>query len=297
MATSSASSCLESPNPAELPHVITGAARLAGVLGWPVQHSRSPLLHNFWLRRHGIDGAYVPLPVAPERFATAVHGLRAAGFRGVNVTIPHKEAAASLCSRIDHAAWRAGAVNTLLFTDEGILGTNTDGAGFIANLRRHGIDPTAGPALVLGAGGAARAVAAALLDLGVRVSIANRSQERAHAMGRFLPSLRVLFWQERHAALADHALLINCTAAGMDGTGPLDQDFSRANANLAVADIVYVPLVTKFLAAATARGLRTVSGLGMLLHQAVPGFAHWFGVTPVVDDEVFALIAADIAGT
>jgi len=297
MATSSASSCSESPSPSEQPQLITGAARLAGVLGWPVQHSRSPLLHNFWLRRHRIDGAYLPLPVAPAQFETAVHGLRAAGFRGVNVTIPHKEAAASVCTRIDHAAWRAGAVNTLLFTDDAILGTNTDGAGFIANLRAHGVDPAAGPALLLGAGGAARAIAASLLDLGVRVSIANRSQERAHALGRALPELRVLFWQERHAALADHALLINCTAAGMESAAGLDQDFSRAPANLAVADIVYVPLVTKFLAAAAARGLRTVSGLGMLLHQAVPGFTHWFGVTPAVDDEVFALLAADIAGT
>jgi shikimate dehydrogenase len=266
------------------------------VLGWPVQHSRSPLLHNFWLRRHGIDGAYLPLPVAPEHFAAAVHGLRAAGFRGVNVTIPHKEAAAALCTRIDHAAWRAGAVNTLRFTDEGIFGTNTDGAGFIANLRANGVDPAAGPALLLGAGGAARAIAASLMELGVRVSIANRSQERAHALARSLPGLRVLFWQERHAALADQALLINCTAAGMDSANPLDQDFSRAPASLAVADIVYVPLVTKFLSAAAARGLPTVSGLGMLLHQAVPGFTQWFGVTPVVDDEVFALLAADIAG-
>src|SRR5271165_2769359 len=131
--------------------MISGAAILAGVLGWPVAHSRSPRLHNFWLARHGIDGAYVPLPVTPQDFATAVHGLRAAGFRGANVTIPHKEAAFAVCTRVDETARRAGAVNTLVFAADGIIGCNTDGAGFLANLRAHGVDPVAGPALLLGA--------------------------------------------------------------------------------------------------------------------------------------------------
>jgi len=274
--------------------MITGAATLAGVLGWPVRHSRSPLLHNFWLERHGIDGAYVPLPVAPEHFAAAVHGLRAAGFRGANVTIPHKEAALAICTKVDHAAHRAGAVNTLLFAGGDIIGTNTDGAGFIANLRAHGVEPAAGPALILGAGGAARAIAAALLERAVPVSIANRSLDRAHALARELPGLQVLYWQERHAALADHALLVNATAAGLYRAEPLDQDFTRANRDVAVADIVYVPLMTRLLTDAAAHGLRTVGGLGMLMHQAVPGFAQWFGVTPVVDQEVFDFVAADI---
>jgi shikimate dehydrogenase len=274
--------------------MITGAATLAGVLGWPVRHSRSPLLHNFWLERHGIDGAYVPLPVAPEHFAAAVHGLRAAGFRGANVTIPHKEAALAICTKVDHAAHRAGAVNTLLFASGDIIGTNTDGAGFIANLRAHGVEPAAGPALILGAGGAARAIAAALLERAVPVSIANRSLDRAHALARELPGLQVLYWQERHAALADHALLVNATAAGLHRAEPLDQDFTRANRDVAVADIVYVPLMTRLLTDAAAHGLRTVGGLGMLMHQAVPGFAQWFGVTPVVDQEVFDFVAADI---
>jgi shikimate dehydrogenase len=274
--------------------MITGAATLAGVLGWPVRHSRSPLLHNFWLDRHGIDGAYVPLPVAPEHFAAAVHGLRAAGFRGVNVTIPHKEAALAICTKVDHAAQRAGAVNTILFTGDSIIGTNTDGAGFMANLRAHGVEPAAGPALILGAGGAARAIAAALLERAVPVSIANRSLDRAHALARELPGLRVLYWQERHAALADHALLVNATAAGLHHAEPLDQDFTRANRDVAVADIVYVPLMTKLLTDAAAHGLRTVGGLGMLMHQAIPGFAQWFGITPVVDQEVFDFVAADI---
>jgi shikimate dehydrogenase len=252
------------------------------------------LLHNFWLDRHGIDGAYVPLPVAPEHFAAAVHGLRAAGFRGANVTIPHKEAALAICTKVDHTARRAGAVNTLLFTGESIIGTNTDGAGFIANLRAHGVEPAAGPALILGAGGAARAIAAALLERAVPVSIANRSLDRAHALARELPGSRVLYWQERHAALADHALLVNATAAGLHRSEPLDQDFTRAGRDVAVADIVYVPLMTKLLTDAAAHGLRTVGGLGMLMHQAVPGFAQWFGVTPVVDQEVFDFVASDI---
>ncbi len=274
--------------------MITGAAKLAGVLGWPVRHSRSPVLHNFWLRRHGIDGAYVPLPVAPEHFAEAVRGLHAAGFRGANVTIPHKEAALALCTRVDQTARRAGAVNTLLFTRDQIIGSNTDGAGFIANLRAHGVEPTSGPALVLGAGGAARAIAAALLDRGVKVSIANRSLERAQALAEMLPGLRVLYWQERHHAVAHHALLVNATAGGLSPEAPLDQDFSRAAAHMVVADIVYMPLMTKFLAGAAAQGLRTVGGLGMLLHQAVPGFAHWYGPTPAVDQETYATVAADI---
>jgi shikimate dehydrogenase len=277
--------------------MISGAARLAGVLGWPVSHSRSPKLHNFWLARHGIDGAYVPLPVAPADFVTAVRGLGAAGFRGANVTIPHKEAAFALCTRIDAIARRSGAVNTLAFTPDGIDGSNTDGAGFLANLLAHRIDPAAGPALLLGAGGAARAIAATLLDEGVHVRIANRSPDRAAALAAALPGIEVLDWNRRHAALADHALLVNTTSAGMKGAPKLDLDLTRVAAALVVADIVYVPLMTPLLTASAARGLRTVGGLGMLLHQAVPGFSAWFGVTPEVDQEVFDLVASDIPAT
>jgi shikimate dehydrogenase len=277
--------------------MISGAARLAGVLGWPVAHSRSPKLHNFWLARHGIDGAYVPLPVAPENFAAAVHGLRAAGFRGANVTIPHKEAAFAVCTRVDDTARRAGAVNTLAFAADGVTGTNTDGAGFLANLRAHGVNPAAGPALLLGAGGAARAIAAELLGRGVPVSVTNRTPERATALAAALPGIAVVEWSQRHAALADHALLVNTTSGGMHGGPGLDLDLCHANAALVVADIVYVPLTTPLLTAAIALGLRTVGGLGMLLHQAVPGFSQWFGVAPVVDQEVIDLIAADIPAT
>ncbi len=276
--------------------MITGHARLAGVIGWPVSHSRSPLLHNHWLARHAIDGAYVPLVVRPGDFAVAVAGLRAAGFAGVNVTIPHKEAAFSVCDTVDDVARDAGAVNTLFFGPDGITGTNTDGAGFIANLAAHGVIPS-GPALLLGAGGAARAIAASLLAAGVRVTIANRSAERAAALQAALPQVRVIEWNYRSAALADHSLLVNTTSLGMAGAPALEIDLSCAPPTLAVADIVYVPLETPLLAQARALGLAAVPGLGMLLHQAVPGFARWFGVTPTVDQACHDLLAADILGT
>jgi shikimate dehydrogenase len=274
--------------------MITGNAMLAGVLGWPVAHSRSPRLHNHWLARHGIDGAYVPLPVRPADFAAAVQGLRRAGFRGANVTIPHKETALAVCDTMDEVARRAGAVNTLVFGEHGVHGTSTDGAGFLANLRAHDVDPAAGPALVLGAGGAARAIAAALLESGARVAVCNRSPARAQALVAALPCVAMVAWEHRSAALADHALLVNTTSLGMQGQPALDIDLATAPGAMAVADIVYVPLQTPLLRQAAARGLRHVGGLGMLLHQAVPGFAAWFGVAPVVDQAVFDLLAADI---
>jgi shikimate dehydrogenase len=276
------------------PPVLTGNTRLAGIAGWPVAHSRSPRLHGFWLRRYGIDGAYVPLPIRAEDFVTAIHGLRAAGFRGMNVTQPHKLAAFAVCDVVDDTARRAGAVNTIVFSDAGIRGSNTDGSGFVAHLRASGIDPAAGPVLLLGAGGGARAVAAALLDLGTRVTIANRTPEPAAGLARDLPGLEVIGWGARDAALADHALLVNATSLGMHGNPPLQLDLDRASPGLAVADIVYVPLETPLLAAARARGLRAVDGLGMLLHQAGVGFAAWFGVTPVVDEELRRFVAGDL---
>jgi len=273
---------------------LTGRTRLAGVIGWPVSHSRSPRLHNHWLAQQRIDGVYVPLPVAPADLAAAVRGLRAAGFAGVNVTLPHKEAVLALCDQVLPAGQRAGAVNTLVFGPDGVTGTNTDGIGFVANLRAHAVDPAAGPALLLGAGGAARAIAAALLDLGVPVTVANRSPDRAAALASALPGLRVLPWTDRAAALPDQALVVNTTLLGMTGQGALELPLEHAPPGLAVADIVYAPMVTPLLADAGARGLRTVGGLGMLLHQAVAGFASWFGVAPVVDQATFDLIAADL---
>ena len=275
--------------------ILSGHARLAGVIGHPVAHSRSPRLHGTWLERHGIDGAYLPLAIAPEDFAACVMALAKMGFAGANVTIPHKEAAFAVCDRVAESARRAGAVNTLVFTPTGIEGANTDGSGFLANLRAHGVDPAAGPALVLGAGGAARAIATALQDAGAAVTLCNRSPARAAALARDF-GLAHIPWEARADALADHALVVNTTSLGMAGHEPLELDLARAAPGMAVADIVYVPLETPLLAAARARGLVAVEGLGMLLHQAVPGFAAWFGVTPVVDDALYRAVAADLMG-
>ncbi len=279
------------PNP--IP-VLTGSTRLAGIAGWPVTHSRSPRLHGFWLRRHNIDGAYVPLPIRPGDFATAVHGLRAAGFRGMNITQPHKLAAFAVCEIVDDTARRAGAVNTIVFTDDGIRGSNTDGSGFVAHLRASGVEPAGISVLLLGAGGGARAVAAALLHAGARVTVANRSPDPAAVLAGDLPGLSVIPWEARDAALADHALLVNATSLGMQDKPPLALDLDRAAPGMVVADLVYVPLETPLLAGARARGMQAVDGLGMLLHQAGLGFAEWFGVMPVVDDALRRFVASDL---
>jgi shikimate dehydrogenase len=271
---------------------LSGKARLAGITGWPVTHSRSPRLHGFWLDRYNVDGAYVPLSIRPEDWGTAIKGLAASGFAGCNVTIPHKVAAFEICDAVDESARRAGAVNTLIFSEGRITGSNTDGLGFLNNLRQHGVDPAAGPALVLGAGGSARAIAAVLLGLGVRVVVSARSAEKARVLATDLPGLAVIDWDRRDAAVADHALIVNTTPLGMNGTLPLPVDLGAGQP--AVADIVYVPLETPLMADAKARGLKTVGGLGMLLHQAVPGFEAWFGIRPVVDEALFRFVAADL---
>ena len=273
--------------------ILTGHARVAGIIGWPVGHSRSPRLHGYWLEKHGIDGAYVPLAIPPEHFREAVRGLMHAGFAGANVTIPHKLAAFAVCDVVDDTARRAGAVNTLTFRDGTITGANTDGWGFLANLRAHGVNPKAGPALLLGAGGGARAIAAALLAEGVAVTLANRTEARAAQFIRDLPGPRIVPWDQRSAAAADHALIVNTTALGMEGKESLMLDLSRAGPGTAVADIVYVPLETPLLRDARARGLKPVEGLGMLLYQGIPGFRGWFGVEPVVDDALRRFVAAD----
>ena len=279
--------------------MIGGRTRLAGVIGWPVQHSRSPLLHNEWLRRAGIDGAYVPLPVAPGQLDTALRGLRAAGFAGVNVTLPHKEEAFRLADLLTPAASRCGAANTLTFLPDGRLRADgTDGQGFLDSLRDAGVAPDAGPALVLGAGGAARAIAAALQALGVSVRVCNRSHARAEVLAEALPDpvnpVRVIDWEAREAALAEVALLVNASPVGMAHMPGSPCPLDRAPTGLVVADIVYLPRVTPLLAEARARGLRTVEGLGMLLHQGRPGFAAWFGIDPVVDPALLALVRADL---
>jgi shikimate dehydrogenase len=274
--------------------ILSGNARLAGITGWPVGHSRSPRLHGFWLERHGIDGAYVPLRIEPAHYPAAIRGLMRSGFAGVNVTIPHKVAAFAISDTVEDSARRAGAVNTLVFENGRIKGSNTDGWGFLENLRSSGVDPATGPALILGAGGSTRAIAAALLDLGVNVTIANRTRARSEQLAAELPGLAVINWDARSIALPDHALLVNTTSLGMIGHDPLEIDLDRAVDGLTVADIVYVPLETPLLAAARARRIRCIDGLGMLLYQAVPGFRTWFGVDPTVDDALRRFVAADL---
>jgi len=227
--------------------------------------------------------------VRPEDFADVVRALAKAGFAGANVTIPHKQAAFAVCGRVAPEARRAGAVNTLVFRDGSIEGFSTDGAGFLANLRAHGVDPARGPALILGAGGAARAIGAALQDAGVAVTFCNRTAARAGDLAAALQAA-VLPWDRRASALGDFSLLVNTTSLGMVNQPELDINLSAAAPELVVADIVYAPLETPLLAAAKSRGLKAVEGLGMLLHQAVPGFAAWFGVTPVVDEEIYRIV-------
>jgi shikimate dehydrogenase len=270
--------------------LLSGSARLAGVIGWPVAHSRSPKIHGAWLERYGIDGAYVPMAVQPGDFEMVVRGLAAAGFAGVNVTIPHKEAAFGLADERDAAVRSCGAVNTLVFRDGRILGSNTDGYGFVANLRAHGVDPAAGPALILGAGGAARAIGASLLAEGAEVVFCNRTKLRAEILAVTVGGT-ALAWEERELFLGNFALVVNTTSLGMAGQPALEMSLARARAALVVADIVYAPLETALLAEARARDLRAVEGLGMLLHQAVPGFAAWFGVTPAVDAALYEAVA------
>lgn len=267
---------------------LSGAARLAGVVGWPVSHSRSPRLHGFWLAEHGIDGAYVPLPVKPEDLPTAIAALPMLGFRGANVTVPHKEAVLALCARTTDLARRIGAANTLIVGPDGKLeADNTDAFGFIENLKSGapGWSAASGPAVVLGAGGAARAVVVALLDAGApEIRLVNRSRERAEKLARDVGDrrIRVRDWSDRDAVQEDAALLVNTTSLGMTGQPPLEIGLDRLPATALVHDIVYAPLETALLAAARARGNPVVDGIGMLLHQARPGFAAWFGVTPQV---------------
>ncbi len=280
--------------------ILSAKAKLAGVMGWPVAHSLSPRLHGFWLERYRIDGAYLPLPVAPEHFARALRGLADAGFCGVNLTLPHKQAGLAACHRVEPLAERIGAVNTVVFDDGRLEGRNTDAFGFLENLRQGAPtwDAAAGPALVLGAGGAARAVAAALLDAGApEVRLSNRTAARAEALARALAGAlgaRVVPvpWERRADALDGLALLVHTTSLGMAGQPALDLDLDPLPAAALVTDIVYTPLETLLLARARARGNPAVDGLGMLLHQARPGFEAWFGVAPEVTAELRAFVLA-----
>ncbi len=277
---------------------LSGSARLAGVMGWPVAHSRSPRLHGYWLERYGIDGAYVPLAVAPGNFAECLRALPKLGFAGVNVTVPHKEAALAGVDSATPTARRIGAVNTVIVERGGkTRGDNTDAYGFIESLNQGAPDWSAagGPAVVLGAGGAARAICVALADAGApEIRLVNRTVSRAEAVARDVDAAVVVRpWRTRNAALDGAGLLVNATTLGMSGGPPLDIELGRLPASAVVADIVYAPLETPLLAAAAARGNVVVDGLGMLLHQARPGFAAWFGVDPEVTPELRAYVLRD----
>ena len=262
---------------------------LAGVIGHPIAHSRSPALHGFWLRRYGVKGHYIPMDVAPADLETTLRHLPKIGFVGLNVTLPHKEAILKIADVITDRAALIGAANTLIFRKDGkIHADNTDGAGLVANLRQNAPHwvPAAGPAAVFGAGGAARAVVAALIEVGVpEIRIANRSRPRAEALrADFGAKLVVYDWVQAANMLEGAATVINTTSLGMAGKPEFRVPLDAIEPGAVVNDLVYNPLKTAFLAEAEERGATIVDGLGMLLHQAAPGFERWFGPTPAVDE-------------
>ena len=280
---------------------MTSATRppAACLIGWPAAHSRSPLIHHYWLRTLGIEGGYVIEAVPPDEFQDFVFRLSLRGFVGANVTIPHKERALAL-SKPDDRARAVGAANTLWFADGELRSTNTDVEGFINNLDASapGWD-VAEEALVLGAGGSSRAVVFGLLERGIkRIHLANRTIARAETLaGQFGPNVHPVTWEGIDDVLPRAKLLVNTTSLGMHGQPSLDVDVARLPQAAVVADLVYVPLVTPLLAAANAHGLKTADGLGMLLHQAVRGFELWFGRRPEVTAELRALVEADLTKT
>jgi len=279
---------------------VTTAARAACIIGWPVGHSRSPLIHNYWLKLYGIAGEYRREAIPPDAFAAFVKNLAARGYVGANVTLPHKEAALAL-SQPDDRAEAVGAANTLWLDGGSLRSTNTDVEGFLDNLDACAPhwDRDLQTAVVLGAGGAARAVVYGLVLRRVaRIMVVNRSVDRAEALRqRFGERVHAIPWEERDGLLADAGLVVNATTLGMERHGGLTLDIGRLPGHALVADLVYVPLLTPLLATARARGLRTADGLGMLLHQAVRGFTLWFGKKPQVTDELRTLVEADLTAS
>jgi shikimate dehydrogenase len=282
---------------------MTSKPKLAGVIGWPISHSLSPALHDFWLKQHGIDGVFLPVAVKPEEFARAIAGLREAGFAGVNVTVPHKEAAYAIADTRDARAQAAGAVNLLLFRNGKIEGLNTDADGLAASLRESlgGAFLRDAVGVILGAGGAARAAVLSLGSLGAsEIRIVNRTPEKAAALaGALQPYVKSRISAQGFEAWPKAAqgakLLVNTTSAGMKNSPPLDLSLDALPRDAAVCDIVYNPLETDLLKRARARGHRTVDGLGMLMHQAVPAFAAFYGITPKVTPELRAELAKHLA--
>jgi shikimate dehydrogenase len=272
----------------------------ACVIGWPVSHSRSPLIHGYWLARYGIDGSYIRVPVRPEDAARFLTNLRAEGYAGCNVTIPHKVIACAVATEVGPAARAAGSANTLWYEADTLVADNTDAGGFVQNLAETvpGFVFRGAVVAMLGAGGAARGIAFALLEAGAAdIRVCNRTRARADAFAAdFGPRVRAFEWEERNAALGNVSLLVNTTPLGMPGSDALGIDIGALDRRAVVADIVYVPVLTPLLAEAQTRGLVIVDGLGMLLHQAVPGFERWFGRRPEVTDELRALVQRDIEG-
>jgi shikimate dehydrogenase len=270
---------------------------LAGVMGWPVAHTRSPAIHNHWIAQYGLKGAYVQLPVQPQNLEAAICGLPALGFAGCNITVPHKVNAMQLMDTLHPAARRVAAINTVVVQADGsLLGMNNDGYGYIQSLRDAQPDwrGDAGPALVMGAGGAARAIVVALLDEGVpEVRLCNRTQEKAQALkDAFGDRVTVVPWADRNSAMAGVRLLVNTTTQGMHGQPALDVALDDLPAEALVSDAIYIPLETPLLAAARQRGHQTVNGLGMLLNQARPAFQAWFGVQPELTPGLIAAVQA-----
>ena len=273
--------------------------RKSFVIGWPISHSRSPIIHKYWLRTNGISGDYLKIEVSPEALPAFVSGLVRSDFVGGNVTVPHKQPILKLLDHVEPAARAIGAVNTVWIDSGKRLGTNTDAAGFITHLQTmvpSWAQSDFGAVLVLGAGGAARAVIYGLLDVGVeRIIVANRTIANAEELVRhFGDRVHAADWNDIARLSRDVSLLVNTTTLGMDGAPALEFDVTQLRQDCVVFDIVYVPLETRLLALARERGLRTVDGLGMLLHQAVPGFEMWFGTRPLVCSELRDLVVADL---
>jgi len=268
---------------------------LAGVIGYPIAHSKSPRLHGHWLKKYGLAGHYVPMAVHPNDLETVLRTLPKAGFVGANITVPHKVAALEIADVITDRATLIGAANTLIFREDGkIHADNTDGYGFLENLRQGAPewDPASGPAVVLGAGGAARAVLASLLAAGVpEILLTNRTKIRAEALHQeFGARVRVIDWVQAGNVLDEAALVVNTTSLGMTGNAELRVPLDGLRKETVVTDIVYAPLKTRLLQVAEEVGCHTVDGLGMLIYQAVPGFERWFGQRPEVDEEIRRII-------
>ena len=272
---------------------------MAGVIGWPVAHSRSPAIHNYWIRHYDLCGAYGQFPVEPNNLETAIRGLKALGLAGCNITIPHKVSAMQYMDWVDPLAQRMGAINTIVVQADGSLhGFNNDGFGYIQSLReaQPNWQANAGPVVVLGAGGAARAIVVSLIDSGSKeIRILNRTRDKAEALAQeFGPQITTYEWAERHEALNGCALLVNTTSLGMHGQEALEINLNQLPTSALVSDAIYIPLETPLLAQARKRGNTTVNGLGMLLHQARPAFNAWFGVMPEVTPELRQSIIATL---